>query len=151
LERASRLRQFIEAWVDIHTLFGLLLCGLVMARYQWIILSSSPLRKDIRQLSRHLSRIVYLTLYAVIGVSQCIRIVNLIWHGGSVDLTLFDQSFRGEGDGRILDPHHDCHMILLSGGIALAIVRLVALHRFCSKVIDEKSSLTYGRLTRKES
>ncbi len=124
LERASRLRQYVEAWMDIHALFGLLLCALVMARYRWIIERSPLLRKDIRELSRRLSRIVYLMLYAVIGLNQCIRIANIIWHGGSVEFTLFDERFRGDDDGRIFDPHHDYHMILLSGGIALAMVRV---------------------------
>jgi cytochrome b561 len=124
LDKDSRLRQFVEAWMDIHALFGLLLCGLLMAHYQWITRRASPLREDFRESARRLSRIVYLMLYAVIGVSQCIRIANCIWHGGSVDFTLFDERFRSDDDGRILDPHHDCHMILLSGGIALAMIRV---------------------------
>ena len=123
LERPSGLRQSVEAWIDIHALFGLLLCGLVLARYQWIVHDSAGPDEDIRELSRHLSRIVYLTLYLVIGASQGIGLVNWIWHGGSVDLALFEEHFRTD-DSRVLDPHHDYHMILLSGGVALAMIRV---------------------------
>jgi len=122
LEKASRLRQLVEYWINIHALFGILLSGLVLARYQWIVQYSPHLRDDIRELSRHLSRIVYLMLYVVMGVRQGISLVNSIWHGGAADFTLSDEGFRG--DDHVLDPHHDCHMILLSGGVALAMVRV---------------------------
>jgi cytochrome b561 len=123
LERPSGLRQLVESWINIHALFGLLLCGLVLARYQWITQYSAGLEEDIRELSRHLSRIVYLTLFLVIGASQCIRLANWLWHGGSVDLALFEEHFRSD-DSRVSDPHHDYHMILLAGGIALAMIRI---------------------------
>ncbi len=124
LERASWLRQLVETWINIHALFGLLLCGLVLARHQWIIRYSPRLRDDIRALSRHLSRIVYLMLYLVLGASQSISLMNCIWHGGPLDLTLFDERLHSDGGTQVLDPHHDYHMILLSGGVALAMVRV---------------------------
>jgi cytochrome b561 len=123
LERPSGLRQLVESWIDIHALFGLLLCGLVLARYQWIIQYSHGLQEDIRELSRHLSRIVYLMLYLVIGAGQGISLVNWIWHGSSLDFTLFEERSRS-ADGQVLDPQHDYHMVLLSGGVALAMIRI---------------------------
>jgi len=124
LERASWLRHLVETWINIHVLFGLLLCGLVLVRHQWIIRYSPRLRDDIRALSRHLSRIVYLMLYLVFGASQGISLVNCMLHGGSLDFTLFDERLRNDGGSQVIDPHHDYHMILLSGGIALAMVRV---------------------------
>jgi cytochrome b561 len=124
LERASWLRQLVESWINIHALFGLLLCGLVLARHQWITRYSPHLQEDIRELSRHLSRIVYLMLYAVIGVRLGMSLVNWIWHGGSLDLTPLDEGLRNDDDSRVFNPHHDYHMILLSGGIALGVVRV---------------------------
>src|SRR5271156_1334976 len=60
----SWLRQMLESWINIHALFGSLLCGLVLVRYQWRVRHSPcMLPADIRELSRHLSRIVYLLLY----------------------------------------------------------------------------------------
>jgi cytochrome b561 len=124
LRRDSWLRQLVDSWINVHVLFGLLLCGLVMARYQWIIRYSPHLREDFRELSRHLSRIVYLMLYVVIGVRLGMSLVNWIWHGGSLDLTALDGGLRNDDDSRLFNPHHDYHMILLSGGIALAVVRV---------------------------
>jgi cytochrome b561 len=124
LQGASRLRQLVELWINVHVLFGLLLCGLVMARYQWIIRYSPHLREDIRELSRHLSRIVYLMLYVVIGARLVMSLVSWIWHGGSLDLTALDAGLRNDDDSRLFNSHHDYHMILLSGGIALAVVRV---------------------------
>jgi hypothetical protein len=124
LERASWLRQLVESWINIHALFGLLLCGLVLARYQWITRYSPHLQEDIRELSRHLSRIVYLMLYAVIGVRLGMSLVNWIWYGGSLDLTPLDEGLRNDDDSRVFNPHRDYHMILLSGGIALGVVRV---------------------------
>src|ERR1700679_2966605 len=73
LLRGSWPRQVLESWINIHLLFGLLLCGLVFARCRWHIKHSSRmLPADIRQLTRHLSRIVYLLLYGVIGVREII-------------------------------------------------------------------------------
>ena len=137
LRSTSWLRQLVESWINVHVLFGLLLCGLVMARYQWIIRYSPQLREDGRELSRHLSRIVYLMLYVVIGARLGMSLVNWIWHGGSLDLTVLDEGLRNDGDGRVFNPRHDYHMILLSGGIALAVVRVFLtgclVHRYHGK------------------
>jgi cytochrome b561 len=124
LEGASWPRRLVESWMNIHALFGLLLCGLVLARYQWIVQYSPRLRDDSSEMCRHLSRIVYLMLYLVIGVSQGISLVNCIWHGGGVDLSLLDERLRNDDDSQVFNPRNDYHMILLSGGVVLAMVRV---------------------------
>ena len=43
------------------------------------------LSADIKQLSRHLSRIVHLVLYGVIAFRETIGLFNGIWHGGDDD------------------------------------------------------------------
>jgi cytochrome b561 len=48
LEKASWLRQLVESWINIHLLFGLLLCGLVLLRYHWISRCAPHLHEDIR-------------------------------------------------------------------------------------------------------
>ena len=118
-------RQMLESWINIHALFGLLLFGLVLARCRWS-LKRSPLmlRSDIRQLSRHLSRTVYLLLYLVIGVRELIAILNSIWHGGVLDFNLFDQRFRGP-DYMGLNPKDDFQLFFASGLIALIFLRLL--------------------------
>jgi len=125
----SRLRLMIESWINIHALFGLWLCGFVLARCQWRV-NHSPrlLPTDVRELSRHLSHIVYLLLYVVIGVRQSIGIAGSLWHGGAVDFNLFDGRFRNGTDGEAFDLRDDLHLFLFSGLLALVVVRVVT---FC--------------------
>lgn len=143
----SRPRQMVESWINIHALFGLLLCGLVIARYQWRVRHSpGMLPTDLRELSRHLSRIVYLLLYVVIGVRQSIGIVNSIRHGGAIDFNLFDGRFRNGPDSRAFDPKDDFQMFLATGLFALVIARVLAL-RIWLRLIDYAA--TWNVLDRK--
>jgi cytochrome b561 len=126
LLHGSWLRQMIESWINIHALFGLLLCGFVLARCQWRVKHSPRmLPTGVHELSRHLSRIVYLLLYVVIGVRQSIGIVGSLWHGGAVDFNLFDEPLRNGTDGKAFDPIDDFHLFLVSGLFVLVIVRVV--------------------------
>jgi cytochrome b561 len=124
---ASWPRRMLDSCINIHALFGLLLCGLVLTRYQWCV-EHSPcmLPTDVRELSRHLSRIVYLFLYVVIGVRLSISIVNSIWHGGAVDFNLFDEGFRHGPDSKALGPKADFQQFFAAALFALAFVRALA-------------------------
>jgi cytochrome b561 len=117
----------VESWINIHLLFGLLLCGWVMIRYQRRV-SQSPslLPADVRGLSRQMSRIVYCVLYGVIGLKQSISIVSSLWHGGAVDFSLFDASLRHAPDTEVFDLHDDFQLFLASGLVPLVIVRVMA-------------------------
>jgi cytochrome b561 len=137
----SWLRQMLESWINIHALFGLLLCGMVLARYQWQVRHSPcMLPTDIRELSRHLSRIVYLLLYVVIGVRQSIGIVNSIWHGSAVDFNLFDDRFRNGPDRAGWNPKDDFQLFLAIGIFALIIVRVLAFRLWLRSV--ERAALS---------
>jgi len=100
----------------VHVLFGLLLCGLVVARFNWWIQRCPPNDAlDIRRFSRELSRMVYLILYLVIGLQLIIRI-----------------------RGYLQDDHHIAHGLnplrpalndqafLVSGLLALVLIRVLA-------------------------
>ena len=120
-------RQMVESWVNIHLLFGLLLCGWVMIRYQRRVSQSpSMLPADVRGVSRQLSRIVYCVLYGVIGLKQCISIAGSLWHGGAVDFSLFDESLRHGPDTRDFGLHDDFQLFLASGLVPLVVVRVMA-------------------------
>jgi cytochrome b561 len=124
---ASWPRQMLESWINIHALFGLLLCGLVFSRWWWRVKHSPRmLPADIRELSRHLSRILYLLLYLVIGVRQLLSILDGIWHGGAVDFNLFDERFRNGPDSASWNPKDDFQLFLATGFSVLIIVRVVA-------------------------
>src|ERR1700723_4734107 len=127
LQRDAWPRQMLESSINIHALFGLLLCGLVFARCRWCVKHSPPAaRVDIRRLSRHLSRIVYLLLYVVMGLRQIIGILNSVWHGSAVDFNLFDDRFRNGPDYAGFNLKDDFQLFLVSGLITLAFVRVLA-------------------------
>jgi cytochrome b561 len=127
LQGDSSLRQVLEAWINIHVLFGLLLCGLLLARCRWrVARPPRMLTADIRELSRHLSRIVYLLLYVVIGMREVVGIVNSLWGGGPVDFSLVDAGFRQGPDYAGFNPKDDFQLFFASGLFALLFVRVVA-------------------------
>jgi hypothetical protein len=70
----------------LQAMFGVLLCVLVAVRFHrhWNWVSPAP-HFDIRELSRELSRMVYLSLYVVIGLRQIVGFADCSWHGGSVE------------------------------------------------------------------
>jgi hypothetical protein len=137
-------RQMVESWINIHLLFGLLLCGWVMFRYQRRV-SQSPcmLPADVRGLSRQLSHGVYYVLFGVLGLKQSISIVSSLWHGGAVDFSLFDASLRHGPDTREFNFHDDFQMFLASGLVPLVIIRVMAFRlwlRLIEKSLSTKPS-----------
>ena len=142
-------RQRVESWINIHLLFGLLLCGWVIIRYRRYV-SQSPcmLPADARGLSRQLSRIVYWVLYGVIGLKQSISIVSSLWHGGTVDFSLFDEGLRHGPDTRVFDLNDDFQLFLASGLVMLVIVRVMAF-RLWLRLVEK--SLTATPLESKDS
>ena len=110
----------------VHALFGLLLAGLVIARFYWWLKHSPPAQKaDIRRFSRHLSRLIYLVLYLVIGAKLIIGIVNFMWHGGILDFGLLLDNDSAQDLG-IYKSTADFRAILVCGLIALALIRGLA-------------------------
>ena len=127
---ASWPRKLLESRINIHALFGLLLGGMVLARYQWCV-EHSPwmLSTDSRELSRHLSRNVYLLLYVVIGVTLGIHLVDSIWHGRAIDFNPFDERSRNGPDSKESGSKADFQQFFVAGLFALAFVRVLAVAR----------------------
>ena len=124
LVAGSPLRQIVDAWINIHLLFGALLCALVIARYRWCIRHAPSIETiDINHLARHLRRIVYLVLYAAVGFRELIALANGALHGGAVDFKLFDEPFRLGPDSPVFDPRDDFQLFLASGLVVLFSVR----------------------------
>jgi cytochrome b561 len=124
---ASEPRKLLESRINIHALFGLLLGAMVLARYQWCV-EHSPwmLSADSRELSRHLSRNVYLLLYVVIGVTLSIHVVDSIWHRRAIDFNPFDERFRNGPDSKASGSKADFQQFFVAGLFALAFVRVLA-------------------------
>jgi cytochrome b561 len=120
-------RQLVDPWINIHLLFGLLLCSWVVVRFQRSArVSACLLPADVRGLSRQLSRIVYCVLYGVLGLTQGVSIVSSLWHGGAIDFSLFSESLRHGPDTADFDLHDDFQQFLASGLTSLVIVRVMA-------------------------
>jgi len=95
-------------------LFALLLTGLLTARFRgWLKRSPPKSAADIRLFSRHLSRMVYLVLYLIIGAKELVHLV-----GGP-------SSERGVGqDFEMLKP--TSQVFLVYGLLALVLIRMLA-------------------------
>ena len=123
----SWLRRLLESWINIHVLFGSMLCGLVLVGYEWRVRRSTRMEMaDIRELSRQLSRIVYVLLYAVIGARQIMGILDSRLHGGAIDLLSIDEHIRRGPDSGMFDPNDDFQLFFFSGIFALVFVRILA-------------------------
>jgi len=99
---------------SLHALFGLLLCTLIALRFHGhSIRRRSARQADIGELSRDLSRMVYLFLYVIIGLRQIMGFAILLCRGGT-------GNFAADGD---LQTVVACGVggLLLIRGLAFAI------------------------------
>jgi hypothetical protein len=139
LTAESWLRRLVEPWINIHLLFGALLCGWLAVRIAVQLKQPGGMRPgDFHEMSRQQSRIAYLTLYAVIGVKLCVSIARSVWSGGHIPL---DEHFLSVSGGGPFDPKDDYQMCLTSGLIALILVRVMVLRlraRSVAAAGDEK-------------
>jgi cytochrome b561 len=125
---ATWQKQYFGSWFAIHVLFGLLLCGVVVARCQWCIARATRalLPADVRSLSRHLSRIVYLMLYLSMGAREMVAILSSLWHRSAVDFSFLGPHAPHGPDYLGFYPNDDLQMFVASGLCALIFVRILA-------------------------
>jgi hypothetical protein len=110
---------------NLHALFALLVCAVVLARCRWCVQHAHLMPSlDRRELSRHLSRIVYLFLYAVLAARQGAAIADGLWGGGASHFSLLDERFRGPDNGAFY-PKDDFQLFIVSGLSALAFARVL--------------------------
>lgn len=99
----SRIRMVVTPWINLHALFGALLFSLVGARLRWCLKSKlRPGAAKLRELNRHLSRVVYLMIYLVIGVRFLINIVNRFFSAESACRSLECLLIPPRGDSRAI-------------------------------------------------
>jgi cytochrome b561 len=124
----SWFTKVLAPWINIPSLFGLLLWILIIARFRGRMKHPAAIRAaDLRELSRQLSRTVYLLLYLIIGAKQVINMVSIVRHGGSFDPGLIHTADCASHDCPIFAPTTDLQLILIYGLIALLIIRALAL------------------------
>lgn len=127
LVAASPLRQIIESQVNIHLLFAVLLCTVVITRYRWCVEHPSQLTCDaINELSRRLSRIVYTILCGAIGLREINGLIGTVLHVGAADSRFFDGHFHGPPQAVVFNLRDDCQAFLAVGVLALISIRALA-------------------------
>jgi cytochrome b561 len=121
----SGMRKIVASWIDIPALFGVLLFTLVVARLQGCLECRPPTgAAELRQLTRHLSRIVYLLLYLIIGAKVVVNIVN--------DFILTEAA-RSSPKYLIFRPVGDLREIFAYGLVVLIAIRVLILWLFRSR------------------
>jgi cytochrome b561 len=77
-------QSVLESWSHLHAVYGLLLCAMVIARFQKHVRSVGLQEADIRAFSRQLARAVYLLLYALFAASQLMAVGVFWWNRGTL-------------------------------------------------------------------
>jgi hypothetical protein len=110
----SWVRQILGSRINVHAMFGLFLCALVALRFHGRLKCAAPmLQTDIRDLSRELSRMVYLSLYLVIGARQIIGLANWLRPGGVLEFGKFAAD-------------EDIQAVVAYGLVGLLLIRVLA-------------------------
>jgi cytochrome b561 len=111
-------------WINIHALSGLLLWGLVIARFWWRTRHAPPaLPPDIDAFSLHLSAAVHWLLYVLMLIIPIVGIITFIWHGRVFDFGLFQLNPGIRSNRAIFHPTEDIH-----GYLAYALFTLAGIH-----------------------
>jgi cytochrome b561 len=85
LMRDARLGALYLPRVNLHGIFGAMLWLLVVAQFRQASLAGAALNgAGVHEISRGLSRRVYLLLYVLFGASYFIRIAAIIWNRGTL-------------------------------------------------------------------
>jgi cytochrome b561 len=77
-------RVVLESWSNLHAVYGLLLCAMVVAKFQKRVRSVGLQAADIPTFSRQLARAVYLRLYVLFAASQIIAVGVFWWNRGTL-------------------------------------------------------------------
>jgi cytochrome b561 len=119
---------------SVGAVFGLLLNSLVLIRFYWHISRHWPISSiDFRTLSRHLSRMVYLMLYAVVGLTLLLAIGSLMWTSG-LAFGLYDADLLSMAERGRFEPPKDLQVYLGYALCALILIRVLA--AICHRVAN---------------
>jgi cytochrome b561 len=141
--RDSWPARVLASWINVPALFGSLLWILVIVRFRVGMKHMAKIRAtDLRDLSRQLSRTVYLVLYLIIGAKQVINIVAFLLHGGAL-APLFDTPDCASHDCPAFEPVVDSQLILIYGLIALIMIRVLAFWIWL-RLAEDAASRTAG-------
>lgn len=111
-------------WINVHALLGLLVWGLLLARFWWRRTHPPPeLPAEAGALARQLATPAHQLLYLLLFVIPILGIVTFIWHGRVFDFGLFKVDFAVAKNRAIFHPTEDIH-----GYLAYTLFGLVGIH-----------------------
>jgi cytochrome b561 len=117
-------KQTQAFWINVHSLIGILLWLVLLARFGYRVRHSPPaLPAEIAGFSRSFSSPVHLALYALMFVIPIIGFVTFIYHGRIFNFGLFDLDFGIKKNRAIFGPTETIHEYL-----AYALFGLAGLH-----------------------
>lgn len=104
------------SFVDLHAVFGVLLCLMVVAQFHAANLRAVPLSGLIlHAFCRGLTRLVFLMLYLLFGMHEMVHVVATLWNKG----------MYGNAHPAILQPPESLRDYLAYGVVALIIIRVL--------------------------
>jgi cytochrome b561 len=117
-------RRTQSFWINVHALSGLLVWGVVLARFWWRNRHPGPsLPPGVGEFSRRVSKPVHLLLYTLLLIIPILGIVTFIWHGRVFDFGLFRINPGIRSNRAIFHPTEDIH-----GYLAYALFVLAGMH-----------------------
>ena len=123
IPRATR-----QWWINLHTVTGLFLFGLVLFRLFYRVRHTPPQQpKGTSELIRKLGAASHHLLYFMMIVIPIIGFVAYVWHGRVFDFGLFQLNFGVVSNKGVYDPAEQIHKYL-----AFTLMGLVGLHILAS-------------------
>jgi cytochrome b561 len=117
-------KQTQAVWINVHSLIGLLLWLVLVARFAYRLRHSPPtLPADMGAFSRRFSSPVHLLLYALMFVIPILGVVTFVYHGRVFNFGVFELDLGIKKNRSIFEPAEDIH-----GYLAYALFALAGLH-----------------------
>ena len=123
-------------WINIHAVVGLAVLALALARVFWRLRSPPPAYPEgVSDITKRLSQLVHLLLYALMIVLPLVGIVAFVWHARVFDFGLFKLDFGVPSTKPVYEAAEEIHEMLAYSLFGLAGLHgLAALwHHFVQK------------------
>jgi hypothetical protein len=124
--------------VDLHAVFGVLLCLMVIAQFHSANLRATLSEVSLHTFCRGLTRLVFLMLYVLFGVNALMHLAAAQWNAG----------LHGASQPALLLPPEYLRDYLAYGVVALIIIRALGLwtaQRSPTTSTTNESSISAGR------
>jgi hypothetical protein len=103
-------------FIDLHAVFGMLLCLMVIAQFHAANLrAAASIGVSLHEFCRGLTRLVFLELYVLFGTNELVHVAAALWN----------RSLHSVAQPAILQPPDSLRDYLAYGVVALVIIRVL--------------------------